>query len=100
MLGQSWGGDSKLFCLEVSQFADVAFTFISALEVTTAQVFYFRAVVAVTSSAEMKAKTAPIKRPTKLLDKTFWNPHPEIGLTSQAVSDEPSFFRLFLGHQN
>jgi hypothetical protein len=36
-----------------------AFTFISALEVTTAHVFYFRAVV--TSSAEMEVGASPTK---------------------------------------
>jgi hypothetical protein len=45
----------------------------------------------VTSSAEMKVGTSP----TKLLDKTFWNPRPEIDLASRAVSDESSSFRLF-----
>ena len=71
-----------------------ALTFISALEVTAAKVFYFRA--AVTSSAEMEVKTSP----TKLLDKTIWNPHPEIDLASWAVSGESNSFRLFLGHKN
>jgi hypothetical protein len=82
-----------MFCLEVSYVGGV-FAFISALEVTTAQVFYFRAVV--TSGAEMKVKTPP----TKLLDKTFWNPRPEIDLASRAVSGESNSFRLCLGHQN
>jgi hypothetical protein len=52
---------------------------------------YFRA--AVTSSAEMKVKTPP----TKLLDKTIWNPRPEteIDLAPRAVSDESNSFRLF-----
>ena len=60
-------------------------TSISVLEVTAAQVFYFRA--AVTSSAEMEVKKTP---PTKLLDldKTIWNPHPEIELASRAVGGE------------
>ena len=66
----------------------------SALEVTSAQVFYFRADV--TSSAEMEVKTPPMK----LLDKTIWNPHPEIDLASRAVSGESNSFRLFLGHKN
>ena len=59
--------------------------FISALEVA----FLFP-----TSSAEMKGKTSP----TKLLDKTIWNPRPMIDLASRAVSDKsksevlPPFF--------
>ena len=68
--------------------------FFVSLEVTTAQVFYFRA--AVTSSAEMEVKTFP----AKLLDKTFWNPRPEIDLASRAVSGESGSSHLFLGHQN
>jgi hypothetical protein len=55
---------------------------------------YFRAVV--TSSAEMEAKAFP----AKLLDKTFWNPRPEIDLASRAVSGESNSFHLILGHQN
>jgi hypothetical protein len=50
----------------------------------------------VTSSAEMEVKTSP----TKLLDKTIWNPHPEIDLASRAVSGESNSFRLFLVHKN
>jgi hypothetical protein len=77
-------------------FVGGAFAYISALKVTAAQGFYFRAVVVVTSSAEMKVKTPP----TKLLGKTIWNPRPEIDLARWAVSDESNSFRLFLGHQN
>jgi hypothetical protein len=59
----------------------------------SAQVFYFRAVV--TSSAEMRAETSP----TKLPDKTIWNPRPDIDLGSflapRAVSGESKSFRLF-----
>jgi hypothetical protein len=51
---------------------------------------------AVPSSAKMEVKTSP----TKLLDKTIWNPRPETDLASRAVSHEPNSFRLFLGHQN
>jgi hypothetical protein len=50
----------------------------------------------VTSSAEMEVKTPP----TKLLDKTIWNPHPEIDLASRAVSGDSNSLRLFLDHQN
>jgi hypothetical protein len=64
------------------------------LEAMAAQVFYFRAVV--TSIAEMKVNT-PL---TRLLDKSIWNPRPEIDLALRAVSDESSSFRIFLGHQN
>jgi len=75
-------------------FVGGAFTFISALEGTAAQVFYFRAVV--TTSTEMKAKASL----TKLLGKTIWNPRPEIDVASWAISYESNSFRLFLGHQN
>jgi hypothetical protein len=44
----------------------------------------------------MKVKTPP----TELLDKTIWNPRPEIDLASRAVSDESNSFRFFFGHQN
>ena len=48
-----------------------------------------------TSSAEMEVKTSI----TKLLDKTIWNPRPEIDLASRAVSGESSPFRLFFRPQ-
>ena len=64
-----------------ANFVGGAFTFISVPEVATARVFYFRA--AVTSSAEMKVKAK--KPPTKLPDKTIWNPRPGVDLASRAV---------------
>jgi hypothetical protein len=39
---------------------------------------------------------------TSTVDKTIWNPRPEIDLASRAraVSDESNSFRFILGHQN
>jgi hypothetical protein len=54
---------------------------ISPVGVTAAQVLYFRA--AVISSTEMEVKTTSL---AKLLDKTIWNPRPEIDLAPRAVS--------------
>jgi hypothetical protein len=69
-------------------FVGGVFTSISALEVTTAQVFYFRAVV--TSGAEMKMKEKT--PPTKLLDETLWNPRPEIDLAPRADTHRSNEF--------
>jgi hypothetical protein len=64
---------------------DALLPFISALEVATAQVFYFPA--AANSSAVMKGGAPP----TKLLDKTIWNTcvntRPVFDLAPRAVVD-------------
>ena len=43
----------------------------------------------------MKGKDSP----TKLLDKTIWDPRPVIGLASLAVSGSVDYYLLFLGHR-
>jgi hypothetical protein len=49
------------------------------------------------SSAEVKVKMPPAYETSR---QNILESRPEIGLAPRAVSDEPSSFRLFLGHQN
>jgi hypothetical protein len=78
VLGQSRGGDTKLFCLEVSWFVREVFSFVLALEVGNKNEIK-------TSSAEMKGGTSPTKLLLYTKHKTFWNPRPVIDLASRAV---------------